>query len=78
MDEKFNSIISIAIIPRVIELISNNYKLDEIAAINRFYNSQTYKLLSDEKTKLWHYSFKTIYLMWETEYTSGKIIFPED
>ena len=56
MDEKFNAILSIAIIPEVISLISKNENIDKIQAINEFYDSKVYSLLSDEETKMWHYS----------------------
>lgn len=78
MDEKFNAILSIAIIPEVISLISKNENIDEIRAINEFYDSKVYSLLSDESTKIWHYSPLTIYHMWKEEKTTGKIIFPEE
>lgn len=78
MDEKFNAILSIAIIPEVISLIAKNEKIDEIQAINEFYDSKVYSLLSDESTKIWHYSPLTIYHMWKEEKTIGKIIFPEE
>ena len=78
MDEKFNAILSIAIIPEVISLISKNENIDEIQAINEFYDSKVYSLLSDEETKMWHYSPLTIYHMWKEEKTTGEIIFPEE
>lgn len=78
MDEKFNAILSIAIIPEVISLISKNENIDEIRAINEFYDSKVYSLLSDESTKIWHYSPLTIYHMWKEEKTTGEIIFPEE
>ena len=78
MDEKFNAILSIAIIPEVISLISKNENIDEIQAINEFYDSKVYSLLSDEETKMWHYSPLTIYHMWKEEKTTGEIILPEE
>ena len=78
MDEKFNSILSIAIIPQIIDLIQKNSHLDDANALNAFYQSETYKLLSDEQTKLWHYSPLTLYNIWKHEQDCGEIIYPEE
>ena len=78
MDEKFNSILSIAIIPQIIDLIVKNEKIDDISAINEFYYSKTYEMLSIEETKMWHFSPMNIYSMWKHEKNTGEIIFPEE
>lgn len=78
MDEKFNAILSIAIIPQVIDLIADKEKMDEISAIDVFYSSKTYDLLANEKTKMWHYSPLTLYMIWKSEQETGNIIFPEE
>ena len=78
MDEKFNSILSIAIIPETVNLIAKNENLDDIAAMNAFYNSKTYELLSDEQTKIWHFSPLTVYMMWKHEMETGEILYPEE
>lgn len=78
MDEKFNSVLSIALIPQTVALIAESYGLDDITAINEFYQSKVYDLLSDEKTKMWHYSPMTVYMMWKHEKETGEIIFPEE
>lgn len=78
MDEKFNSILSITIIPQTIALIGSKEHVDETSAINMFYKSKTYELLSKEETKIWHYSPQTIYLMWKSENDKGEIVFPEE
>ena len=77
MDEKFNTILSIVLIPQIIDIIVNKDQIDEISAINDFYQSKTYEYLSKEETKMWHYSPMTIYLVWKHEKETGKIIFPE-
>ena len=77
MNDKFDAIIAICIVPKTIELISKHEGIDEIEALNKFYNSKTYHLLSIEDTKIWHYSPLTIYNMWKSEFETGEIIFPE-
>lgn len=78
MDDKFNSILSICIIPQVVNLINKNEGLDDISAINEFYRSKTYEVLAKEETKVWHFSPLTIYYIWKEEKETGKIVFPED
>lgn len=78
MDEKFNSVLSIALIPQTVALIAENQGLDDITALNEFYQSKVYELLSKEETKMWHYSPMTVYMMWEHEKETGEIIFPEE
>ena len=77
MDEKFNSILSIALVPQVVDIIVKKEGLDDIIAIGEFYKSKVYELLAKEETKMWHYSPMTIYSMWKEEKMTGKIIFPE-
>ncbi len=78
MDEKFNSILSIALIPQVVDLIVEKDGLDDISAVNEFYQSRVYELLSKEETKLWHYSPLTVYMMYRSERMTGEVIFPEE
>ena len=78
MDEKFNSILSIALIPQTIDLIVKNEGLDDISAMNEFYYSKTYEMLGKEETKMWHFSPMTVYSMWKHEKETGEIEFPEE
>ena len=78
MDEKFNSILSIALIPQTVALIVEKEGMDDIAAMNEFYQSRVYDLLSKEETKMWHFSPMNVYMMWKHEKTMGEIVFPEE
>ncbi len=78
MDEKFNSILSVILIPQVVELIIRKWDFDEQTALNEFYISKTYESLTTEETKVWHFSPLTIYSMWEYEKNTGKLVFPEE
>lgn len=78
MDEKFNALLSIAIIPQTFNLIVEKENLDDVAAINEFYNSKAYELLAKEETKVWHYSPMCLYSIWKTEKETGEVIFPEE
>ena len=61
MDEKFNSVLSIALIPQTVALIAENQGLDDITALNEFYQSKVYKLLS-KKERAWHYKVKPLFI----------------
>jgi len=77
-DKKFNSLLSIAIIPQTISIIAEKEGIDEIKAMNEFYQSKVYDLLSKEETKMWHYSPMTVYTMWKHEKETGEVVFPQE
>lgn len=77
MDDKFNAVLSIALIPQTVALIVEKDGLDDLAAINEFYQSKVYDFLSNEETKMWHYSPMTVYMMWKHEKETGEVVFPE-
>ena len=55
-----------------------NYKIDEIAASEKLYNSVLYEKLEQEETKLWHLSPLTLYNMFDEEQNTGFITYPEE
>lgn len=75
---QFNSLLSVILIPQVINIIKEKEEIDEMVALNEFYNSKTYEVLSNEETKVWHYSALTIYMMWKEEKETGELVFPEE
>lgn len=75
--KKFEAVLKI-ITPQVIHLITENYKMDEVSAATKFYNSKVYALMEDESTKLWHLSPLTIFNMYDDEAKTGVIKFPEE
>ena len=54
-EDQFSAMLAI-IVPPIIEQITKNSNVDDNKAISRFYQSKLYQELSDEKSKLWHYS----------------------
>ena len=52
-DKKFEAILTI-LVPQVVQLICDNYPVDEVTASKEFYESKVYSLLEQEDTKLWH------------------------
>ena len=55
-----------------------SYGLDEKTATERFYASRVYEELSDEERKLWHYSPKVLFSLYDEEVRTGAITYPEE
>jgi hypothetical protein len=53
------------------ELIHTHYGYSEIDALRLFMGSETYRMLSDDDLKLWHFSPLAIFDMWENERMNG-------
>lgn len=77
-EEKFSALLSLAIVPQVVDIIVREEHLSDVEAINVFYQSETYALLEKEETKVWHYSPLAIYHIWKNERETGKIELPEE
>jgi len=80
MSKNKNSISSVIamLTPGILELLMKNRNLGLLEASDLLYNSQLYKILEDEKTKLWRLGFPILYDMLEEELTTEKITFPEE
>lgn len=74
--KKFNAML-VLIVPKVIGLIVENHKIDEVTASKKFYESEVYSLLEEEDTKLWQLSPLTLFSMYDEEEKTGNITFPE-
>ncbi len=77
-DEKFHALLSVVILPQIIDLIVRNENVSDVEAADAFYRSGTYALLEREETKVWHYSPMAIYNIWKTEADTGKIVMPDE
>jgi len=66
------------ITPGIINLLMKNRKLNLEEAAELLYNSELYKTLEDEKTKMWRLGYPLLYDLLEEELTTGKITFPEE
>ena len=76
-ESKFSALLSV-IVPPVVELIATRKGIPETAATESFYRSTVYARLSDESSKLWHYSAETLYAMYDDEVSGRMIEFPEE
>ena len=78
MCDKRHSALLTVIVPMVVAEIVRVYGLDETTATEQFYASRVYDELSDEGKKLWHYSPKVLFAMYEEEKRTGTITYPEE
>ncbi len=76
-DKKFEAFLTL-LVPQVVQLICENYTVDEIAAAKAFYGSKVYSLLEQEDTKLWHFSPLTLFNMYVEEKKTGDFEIPEE
>ena len=76
-EDQFSAILTM-IVPPIIEQITKNSNVDDTKAISRFYQSKLYRELSDEESKLWHYSPMTLYTMYQDELLTGTYDYPEE
>lgn len=77
MDQKFEAIL-ILLVPQIIQLIIENYEIDEVTASREFYESEVYSLLEQEDSKMWHFSPLTLFNMYEEERKTGSFVIPEE
>ncbi|MDR0518954.1 MAG: hypothetical protein LBG82_02700 [Clostridiales Family XIII bacterium] len=66
------------ITPGIIRLLMENRRLGVGEASDILYNSQLYKSLEDEGTKMWRLGYPLLYDLLEEELATGKITFPEE
>ena len=77
MEQKKFEAMLVLIVPKIIDLVVQNYALDEVTASRMFYESGVYSLLEEEETKLWQLSPLTLFNMYDEEKRTGNITFPE-
>ena len=77
MEQKKFEAMLILIVPKIVSLLVENYRIDEVTASKKFYESKVYSLLEEEETKLWHLSQLALFHMYDEEIKKGSITFPE-
>lgn len=76
-EEKFSAVMGV-LVEQIVHLITENYAYDEMTASNEFYNSKVYALLEREDTKLWHFSPRALFNMFDEENKTGSFELPEE
>ena len=77
MDKSISPVIAM-ITPGIINLLMENRGLSLEGASDILYNSQLYKTLEDEKTKVWRLGYPLLYDLLVEELTTGHITWPEE
>jgi hypothetical protein len=78
MDKDKLSTVLIFLVPQILELIMQEYNIDDEKAAEMFYSSELYKGIEDEETKLWHLSAHALFEMFQEEQSTGRITYPEE
>jgi hypothetical protein len=66
------------ITPGIINLLMENRGLSLEDASDVLYNSQLYKALEDEETKVWRLGYPLLFDLLVEELSTGKITYPEE
>ena len=77
MDKSISPVIAM-ITPGILNLLMQNKGLDIEEASDILYNSELYRALEDEETKLWRLGYPLLYDLLEEELSSGTINYPEE
>ena len=77
MNKNISPVIAM-IIPGIIALLMENRGLILEDAFDILYNSQLYKTLEDEETKVWRLGYPLLYRLLEEELNTGNITWPEE
>ena len=75
---KFATYLAVVISPTVVGLLAERLSLGEVEAMETFFSSSVYVALSDEGTKVWHYSPELICSLVEEELRTGRFTFPQE
>jgi len=78
MEQSRLTTVLVFLVPQILSLLIEEYKVDEEKAAEMFYASELYKNLEDEQTKLWHLSAHALFEMFKEEQQTGKITYPEE
>lgn len=78
MEQSRLTTVLVFLVPQILSLIIEEYKVDEGKATEMFYASELYEGLEEEQTKLWHLSANALFEMFREERQTGKITYPEE
>ncbi len=75
--ERFRTLLSLSVIPQVVDLIMKGRGLGYMDAMEAFYSSRTFDVVSNQFTDAWHLSPLVIYDVYCREEREGIVDFPE-
>ena len=77
MNKDISQVIAM-ITPGIIALLMEKRGLSLEEAFDLLYNSQLYRTLEDEETKVWRLGYPLLYELLDEELTEGTISWPEE
>ena len=77
MNKNISPIVAV-ITPSIINLLMEKRRLSLEEASDILYNSEVYKTLEDEETKVWRLGYPLLYDLLEEELITGNITWPEE
>lgn len=77
-EDKFSALLAVTIVPQIVDLIVKDCGVSDVEATKMLYVSKTYECLSNENTKVWHFSPLTLFNVWKVEKETGEVIWPEE
>jgi hypothetical protein len=78
MDPARFSMLLASLASQTIKEIAVRHKIPELEAARLFYKSKVYKMLENEKTKFWHFSYMSLCMMYVEEKENGCFDIPEE
>jgi hypothetical protein len=75
--ERFSMMLSL-LASQTVKEIASRYSIPELEAARLFYKSKVYKMLENEKTKFWYFSYMSLCMMYDEEKATGNFAIPEE
>jgi len=75
---KFAAYLAAVVSPAVVGALAQMNGGDETKAFESYYTSHVYAVLSDEATKVWHFSPQLLAHLVDEECKTGRVEFPEE
>jgi hypothetical protein len=63
---------------QTVKELAVRHRISELEAARLFYKSKVYKMLENEKTKFWHFSYMSLCMMYDEEKEKGGFAIPEE
>lgn len=75
---KYATYLAVVVSPAVVGLLAESLGVDEISAMNKYFASNAYASISDERQKLWHHSPELLASLVKEELETGKFTYPQE
>jgi len=76
--KQFSSMLAVMFSPAIVSTVAQSLGIDEVEAARRYFTSRVYAALSDESSKVWHYSPQLLGSLLVDEIRTGVVEWPEE